>query len=34
MELEGLLEEVVVEQELNGWEGTSHMKVWGKSIPG
>lgn len=33
MKLEGLLEEVAVEQKLSAWEGASHMTVWGKSIP-
>lgn len=30
MELEGLSEEVADEQKLNGWEGASSMKIWGK----
>lgn len=25
---------MAVEQKVNGWEGASHMKVWGKNIPG
>lgn len=31
---EGFLEEVVIERKLNGREGASHVKIWGKGISG